>query len=389
MMTRRSFSGLAGLLFPLTAQTARSRRPRVAVVMNTYFPNSHADVFVGRLLQGYRLNGKTHMPRVDVASFYVDQFHVQDMAREQAEEFGVKIYPTVADALRLGGSKLAVDGVAVIGEHGDYPRTKRGNVMYPRYRYFREITEVFEKDGRVVPYLNDKYFAYEWEDARVMYDKIRAMKIPFQAGSTLPLTWRRPALEFSSGIDLEEALAVSFSDLEEHGYHAIELLQAMVEKRKGGETGVESVRCVEGDEVWRMGERGEWSKELLDAALKTRVMPVPPNRKDVPQAIQVRYRDGLKATILNLNDRSRDYLFAAREKGRKQPHASCFYIQHYVHNHWGFMVREFEDLVLRNRPSLPMERTLVSTGITLFGLESRVQNSKWIETPQLDVRYKA
>jgi len=99
------------------------------------------------------------------------------------------------------------------------------------------------------------------------------------------------------------------------------------------------------------------------------------------------YRDGLKASILNLNSRTRDYLFAARERGRREPYSSCFYIQLYNHNHWSFMVRNFEDLVLTRKPPNPMERTLLANGILLFGLESRLQGQKWLDTPQLSVRY--
>lgn len=371
-----------------TLLVGQARRPRVAAILNTYIPNSHADVFMGRLLQGYRLNGKTYSPRVDVVSMYVDQFPANDMAREQAEEYGVKIYATVAEALRCGGKRLAVDAVAVIGEHGSYPRTPRGNYQYPRYRYFQEITRVFEQDGAVIPYFNDKYFAYEWTDARSMYNRIRSMRIPFLCGSTLPLTWRRPPLEYPLGTELEEVLAVSFSDLEEHAYHAVELLQAMAERRKGGESGVAAVRCVTGEEVWSVGRQGEWSQALLDAALSRRVNPVPEGAAPPVEAIQVRYRDGLKATILNLNEKTRDYLFAGRRKGSTAPDASCFYIQLYNHNHWSFMVRQFEDFVLTRREPNPIERTLIATGITLFGLESRRQDSSWLETPDLAIRYR-
>lgn len=227
-MDRRCFLGLTAAAF------AQVKRPRVAAILNAYYPDSHADVFLSRLLGGYRLNGKTYQPRVEVASLYVDQFPMKDMAREQAEEYGIKIYPTVAEALRLGGKTLAVDGVASIGEHGNYPRTARGNFQYPRWRYFEQITRVFREDKRVVPLYNDKYFAYEWADAQRMYDTVRQMKIPFMAGSTVPLTWRRPALELPRGVRLREALAVSYSDLEEHTYHATELLQAMVERREIG-----------------------------------------------------------------------------------------------------------------------------------------------------------
>jgi hypothetical protein len=358
------------------------------VVLNVYFPNSHADVFLGRLLQGYRLNGKTHLPRVDVASMYVDQFPINDMAREQADEYGVKIFPTVSEALRCGGKRLAVDGVAVIGEHGRYPRTPRGNFQYPRYKYFQEITRVFEEDGRVIPYFNDKYFAYEWADARAMYNRVRRLRIPFMCGSTLPLTWRRPPLEYPAGVEFEELLAVSFSDLEEHGYHAIELLQAMAERRKGGETGVSAIRCVTGEAVSDLARRGEWSQDLLDAALSRRVNQVPDTPAPPPEAIQLRYRDGVRAAILNLNDKTRDYLFAARRKDRTEPDSSCFYIQLFNHNHWSIMVRNFEDFVLTRTEPNPIERTLLATGITLFGLESRLRGGGWLDTTDLDIRYK-
>jgi hypothetical protein len=259
--------------------------------------------------------------------------------------------------------------------------------MYPRWRYFEQLTQVFREEGRVVPTYNDKYFAYEWKDARRMYDRVREMKIPFMAGSTLPLTWRRPPLEFPRGIALEEVLAVSIGDLEEHAYHGIELMQAMAERRQGGETGIEAVRCVEGPEVWKMGDRGEWSRELLNAALSRRENPVQEDRSVTPQAIQVRYRDGLRGTVLNLNGLSRDYLFAARAKNRAEPYSSCFYIELYNHNHWSFMVRNFEDLVLTGKEPNPIERTLVANGILLWGLESRLQGQKWLQTPQLAIRY--
>jgi hypothetical protein len=350
-------------------------RPRVACILNAYFPNSHADVFVGRLLDGYRLNGAWHPPRLQTVTFYVDKFPVNDMAREQAGDHGIRICRTMAEAIE------GVDGIAVIGEHGSYPRTPRGNFMYPRKRYFDEIVRSFEARGRVVPLLNDKYFAYEWADAKAMADRVRSMRIPFFCGSTVPMGWRRPPLELDQGVELDEVLGVSYSDLEEHAYHAIEAMQSMAERRRGGETGVAAVRYLEGDEVWAV------SPKLLDAALAARVNPPPEDRGQKPEAFLVRYRDGLKGSVLNLNSRTRDYLFACRIKGDERPRATCFYISLYVHSHWGFMVRAFEELVLTRREMMPLERTLVANGILLAGLESRRKGGVWVETPELDFSY--
>ena len=49
--------------------------------------------------------------------------------------------PTIAEALTLGGSKLAVDGVVLVGEHGNYPRNEKGQTKYPRYEFFKQIVE--------------------------------------------------------------------------------------------------------------------------------------------------------------------------------------------------------------------------------------------------------
>lgn len=355
--------------------------------MNAYFPNSHADVFFSRLLDGYRLNGAWHAPRLEAVSFYVDQFPRNDMARAQAQEHKIPIYPSVGAALRLGGARLAVDGVAVIGEHGHYPRTPLGNFMYPRKRYFDEITRVFEQEGRVAPMYNDKYFAYNWADAKSMYERIRAMRIPCLAGSTLPLTWRRPPLEVDRGTGFRELLAVSCGDLEEHAYHGIELLQTMAERRAGGETGVARVRYAEGEELEDLARRGEWSRDLLDAALSRRVNAPPLGNRDTRQGFLLRYRDGTRGAVLNLNSLTRDFLFAARVEGRAAPLSTCFYIELYLHNHWGFMVRNFEDLVLTHREPNPIERTLLANGIMLAGLRSRRERGKWIETAELDIHY--
>lgn len=384
-LTRRA---VLGSVAPLLLGAARA--PRVACLMNVWFPDSHADVFMSRLLDGYRLDHEWHPPRLAAASFYVDQFPANDMAREEAEEHGVPIYPTVAEALRLGGPRLAVDAIAVLGEHGNYPRTSLGNFMYPRRRYFDEVARVMQEEGRVVPMYFDKYFAFDWADAKSIYDRVRQMRIPLQCGSTVPLAWRRPPLEIPRGTKFTEVLTTSYSDIEEHAYHAIELLQAMAERRPGGETGVARVRYCRGEDLWQLAGRGEWSRALLDTALARRINAVPPlgGRPEIEaEAFLVRYADGLKGAVIHWNAMTRDYLFAARIEGRAEPVSTCFYIQLYLHNHWSFMVRNFEDLVLTGREPAPIERTLYANGIMLAGLQSRRQGGTWIDTPHLSLRY--
>jgi len=252
--------------------------------------------------------------------------------------------------------------------------------MYPRWKYFDEISSVMRQDGRVIPMYQDKYFAYDWDDAKRTYDRARQMHIPLLCGSTVPLAWRRPSIEISRGTRFTELLTTSYSDLEEHAYHAVEMLQSMAERRPGGETGVARVRHCK-------GEDGPWSRPLLNAALGRRINAVPEGARQMPEAFLIEYRDGLKATVLHVNTMTRDYTFAARIENRPEPVSTCFYIQLYLHNHWSLMVRNFEDLVLTQREPNPIERTLVANGIMLAGLESRRQGGVWIDTPELSLSY--
>ena len=62
----------------------RPAPPRVAAIVTEYRPRSHADVIVGKLWKGYLLDGRPRLPRVRVASMYVDQFPENDLARAAA-----------------------------------------------------------------------------------------------------------------------------------------------------------------------------------------------------------------------------------------------------------------------------------------------------------------
>ena len=94
---------------------------------------------------------------------YIDQFPENDLARERIHRHGLRQFPTIAEALTLGGSKLAVDGVVIIAEHGKYPSNEKGQKLYPRYEWFKEVVKVFEASGRAVPVFNDKHLSTTWE----------------------------------------------------------------------------------------------------------------------------------------------------------------------------------------------------------------------------------
>jgi hypothetical protein len=250
--------------------------PKIAVVTTVWRHNAHADVIASRLVQGHTLDGQGEFPKLKLVSAYVDQFPAGDMSRRLAAEHGFTIYDSVAQALTLGGDQLAVDGVLLICEHGDYPRSESGSIQYPKRRLFAEIVQVFEASGRVVPVFSDKHLEDDWQDIEWFYRTAQRLKIPLMAGSSLPTLWRYPAVDLPRGAKLREVVATSYGALDAYGFHALEMVQCLVERRLGGETGVQQVRCLEGDAVWQAADRGLFDRQLLAQALaRLKVRPLP------------------------------------------------------------------------------------------------------------------
>ena len=378
---------------------------RIAVVASIWKYLSHAQHIGDRFLIGYPLNGKWHKPNVKLVSLYVDQKPEGDQSASRAQEFGFVVYPTIAEALRCGGSKLACDAVLIIAEHGEYPENDKGQKLYPRFDFFKQVVDVFEKDGRVVPVYNDKHLSYSFEKAKWMVDAGRRLKFPMLAGSSLPVTWRLPDLEMPAGARIEDAVMVGEGGTDIMGFHALEAMQCMMERRAGGETGVRAVETLEGDAVWKAGEAGRWSKRLLSSALSRSDTPlgltvqdgrtqdlvgtgVLPGLVQKPLASLIEYKDGTKVTLMMLNGALRDFNFAAQIRGRAKPLAVQFLLTPVPNvTYSACLVSKIEEMFMTGRAPYPVERTLLTSGLTEAVLDSRAQGKR-IETPQLDVRYR-
>jgi hypothetical protein len=379
---------------------------RIAVVATVYRYLSHAQHIGDRFLVGYPRDGAWHKPDMKVVSLYVDQKPDGDQSAARAKEFDFRVYPTIADTLRCGGSKLAVDAVLVIGEHGDYKRNEKGQVLYPRYEFVKQCVDVFEKDGVAVPLYNDKHLSYNFEHAKWMVDASKRLKFPMLAGSSLPVTWRLPDIELPLNSEIESALMVGYGGPDVMDFHGFEAMQCMLERRKGGESGVAAVQMIEGDAVWKAGEDGRYSKELLTAALSRSDTPQGqtlvdgrtqdlvgkgelPKLVKTPAAYFIEYRDGLKATLLMLNGAVKDFTFAARVKGAGVQSTQFFLSPEPNVTYSACLVRKIEELFETGKAPYPVERTLLVSGILESSLTSRFDGQKRLETPHLSVQYRA
>ena len=377
-MKRRQFLALA----------APHRKKRIACLSSTYHVRSHSDNFITRFLEGYWIHEAHYDPPFEVASLWIDQIHPGDIGQRLAAAYNVTLAPDIAGALTLGTGQLAVDGVVLVCEHGNYPHNEKEQHLYPRFEFFEQVVNVFRRSGRSCPVFVDKHLSYDWAKAQQMFRWSRELGFPLMAGSSVPVTFRRPDYDPPRGLVMDSALAVGGGWVGDGGiFHILETLQAFAERRRGGETGIRAVRLLKGDEVWKAEKQGLWRRDLLDAALARQQKPSPQRPEEMKATLGlIEYRDGFTAATLALSGVT-DYLAAVKPK-HGPPQATCCYIPIENSNNFSMLVHAITRMIATGQPPLDVRRTLLVTGALASLMESGHQQGRRLETPHLTIAYK-
>lgn len=404
LITRREMLGMAGVAgltalvgFPISSIAQQSQsRPRIAVLVSYWgATRSHADWIATKLIDGYWWQGAYTKSRVEVVAIYLDQHDESVLGQKVAKAKGIPVFKTVGEAVTLGGKELAVDGVVIVAEHGDYPKDLKGRWLLPRWRIFQQVVRVFEKSKRAVPVFNDKHFSYDWDEAKWMFDKSRELNFPLTGGSSIPLYYRTPDIELDNDTPLKHSIVVGGASDEGGIFHSIDVLQAFVERRKGGETGVKSVQSIRGKETWEWVERNPWAGKLLDAVAKQfELKPGHFQENERANICIVEYNDGTKGAVISGKDVG--WTFAGEIEGENEPTIISMlgwagpFDQYHASNaqpHW------ITEMMVSKKEPFNAERLLLSTGITNHYVESNWENGiysavgKRIETPFMNMTY--
>ena len=398
-----------------TPEASRQRKIRVAGIVTQFRHNSHAEMICGRLMEGNNLNGQPPYPGLELVSLYIDQPETSEYGLEMAKKHGVPVFDTIEKALQRGGDALAVDGVLMVAEHGDYPQDDNDQKLYPKLRLFTAISKVIEQSGRQIPVFSDKHLSHTWSEADTIYRTARRLKLPFMAGSSLPSYRRTPSVDVPRGAKLEQIISIGYGRNEAYGFHALEALQCLAERRQGGETGVRAVRTLSGDAVWQAGEDGLYDRELLNAAIAASPS-IGGRGKPLEQAVRkpvlmvIEYRDGLRGFLFMLNGVARRFTVAwkpgtatqllpenppapgdAPRAGAGNSHATVLFDIQEVRpfSHFTYLLEGVEQMMHTGKPAWPVERTLLTTGILNACLISLAEDGRTVETPYLDFRYNS
>ncbi|SKB30141.1 hypothetical protein [Daejeonella lutea] len=399
MLTMASVVGLTALTgnvasaFPRTPQA----RPRIAVLASYWgATRSHADWIVNKLIDGYWWDGAYTPSRVDVVSIYLHQHDESQLAQKVAKNKGIPVYKSVGEAVMLGGKELAVDGVVIVAEHGEYATDLKGHWLLPRWWIYNQVVRVFEQSKRSVPVFNDKHLSYNWDETKWMFDKSRELNFPLTGGSSIPIYFRKPEIEIEIDTPIKNSVVLGGTADEGAIFHAIDVLQCFVERRKGGESGVKSVQSIRGPETWKWVESNPWAGKLIDAVAKSFDMKPETMKQGNTNMCLVEYNDGTKAAVIGA--RGAGWTYAGEIQGKSEPTIISMlgwpgpFDQYHASNaqpHW------ITEMMVTKKEPFNAERLLLSSGITNFYMESNWENGKYspvgrrLETPALNVKYKS
>lgn len=441
----------------------QGRRPvRLAVLGSDYRLGSHLQSIADQFLVGYAHDGDWHTPDVQVVSMYVDQRErmaeakpsgydlamtssggsfpfpkeqaeqraarnakgdasprrqqreeepgsAGDLSGARAKQFGFRLSHNIPDAVRCGGDRIAVDAVlTVVEQDGEmpYPRNDKGQILLPNYDFFQQCAQVFEEEKHAVAYFNHKELSFSFSEAQRMVGTAERLKFSLLAGSSMPVTWRLPDVDVPLGAHVEEAVMVGFGGFDGMAFDALEAMQSMMERRKGGETGVKAVQLLEGEDVWEAAAAGRWSHELLSSALsrsdtplgltvldgRTQDLAAPGVLQQLvpnPAAYCVEYIDGTIGTLLLLDGAIQDFNISVRIRGRDAVSTQFFMPPRPNRGNVACLAAKIEQMYRSSTAPYSAKRTLLTSGIMEAALNSRHRLNQRLETPHLGVSYQA
>ena len=409
MIDRRGFfAQSAALVLAPSLARGQTARKKVAFLGTEVRTHSHAQHFLDRMTLGYNWEGEWLAPRVDIASIYIEQAPEGDLTPGRVARHKLRQFPTIEEALTLGGSQLAVDGVVIIAEHGKYPKNEKGQTLYPRYEFFKKVVKIFEQSGRSVPVFNDKHLSTTWARCQEMVDDSRRLDFPFLAGSSLPVTWRLPQVEMPLDTPLVESVCVGYGGIDSYDFHGLETAQCMSERRLNGEHGIRQVHALKGEALWKVlaDENRETTRRLMVAALNcSHNLPVVTGypsdrvtfewaRTTFPDMIGylIEHVDGFRTTLFLAA--IRDFNYAGLRADNNKVVSCQMYLpmpgqSATTADFFNPLTRHIEELFINRATNYPVERTLLTSGMVIAAVDSLHQGQVPIETPEMRVTYKA
>ena len=375
---------------------------KIAFLLEEFSKPSPAQQLVDRFLAGYVIDGEFRRSPFESASAYVMMSSNPPDLEQRIKDFKLVVASRAEQAVE------GADAVIIASR-------KPGALANER---FAQIALERAPEGGAC-FIHGA-LANSLERAQEFVGLARSRKIALLAGTPLCVTWRLPDVELPPATPLSEALIVVQanplpgqtsppappSSLGGAELHALEGLLPVIERRRGGESGIRSIRFLEGKELWKAGDRGNWSWPLLASALSRSHSPqgdpvldgrtqdlaglgLVPKLARHPRGWLLEHRDGFRSTILVLDGVVADFNFAVRAQDGSIVSAQLFRAPAPTEQHFGRLAVILEDFFRTGKAPWPIERNLLIAGLLEnFSLPSS-RTGRVVPTPKLVVPYQA
>jgi hypothetical protein len=333
----------------------------LAAVFDFFRQPSPAQQLADRFLAGYPWKGEFLSPRAPLKTVFVSSAEREPELGLRLERFGIKLAGTVEGAV---GSASAV----LVALEKPWLPSAGERVL--------EVLRAASAGARV----------FVWgvpgaglAQAQAALEIARSRKLALSSGTFFPCTWRLPALEVPLGLPLREALVVAVGEREAGFLGGLDALLSLVERRRGGEAGVRSVRRLAGAEAWKLAGDESGMRELLAAAVSRSDTPLGDPERDArtqdivglgllprlvaePEALVLEHADGLRSAVFLLSGALRDFNFALLGAAGDVLSAQLYRPPPPSEHHYSLLARAVEEFFVTGAAPHPIERNLLAAG---------------------------
>jgi len=373
---------------------------KIAFLLEEFVTSSPAQQLLDRFLIGYPRDGSFHRNTNLEVSAYLVVSSESDFGSRR-EDFRLRIEPTAEQAV------AKADAVVIVSR-------RPGAVANEAFINLALRNAPEESACFVYGAL-----ANTLATARQFVALAASRKIALLAGTPISVTWRLPPIDLTPGTPLTEALIVvqvsalaaqatpPFPPASLRGaeLHALEGLLPVIERRRGGESGLRSVRFLEGKEFWRAGDKGLWSWPLLASALSRSHTPQGNSLEDGrtedlvglglvrklarnPRGWLLEHRDGLRSAILVLDGVVADFNFAARALDGSVVSAQLLRGAPPAEHHFSRLAEVIDNFFRTGTAPWAIERNLLSAGLLEAFAKPGSLSGQTVRTDGLTVAYR-
>ncbi len=363
------------------------RTPRkIAFLLEEFTNLSPAQQLLDRFLIGYPRDGMFHTPEGTTVAAHLMLGNNEADFEKRTDEFDLILAPNAAQAV------AGADAVVVVSR-------KAGAVAHDR---FLQIALESAASGSVC--FVHGALSNTLERGREQLRLAQSRHIALLAGTPVGLTWRLPDVDLNPGTPLTDALIVVQGTFPGAELHALEGLLPVIERRRGGESGVRSIRFLEGKNFWRAGEQGHWSWPLLASALARSHTPqgdavldgrtqdlvglgLVPKLARGPRGWLLEHHDGLRSSLLVLDGVVADYNFAVLSDQGAMVSAQLFRAPPPAEHHFSRLAATVEDFFRTGKSPWPVQRNLLIAGLLEIFARPATRTGHRLETPELQIAY--